>query len=736
MKKNDLQTMVLQQARQAMNSTGSEVSDHRQEFLDLYRGEKLPGDDSPEMVGRSTYKTREVLEGVEWFLVSALRFFFAHASPVSFDPVGPEDEELADQETQVCNHVVLDRSYLSLSMIFKEAALSPVSYGRVRVKAQAHREVETLEGQTEMDLAPVYADPTVERVEVLKTYVKTVDPLDTLPSAQHDRLAMEMAQRPVMPVAEVECYDVRVHTYIDRSDVCIEPVPPEEMLIDPNLTSLDLDEADFVAQKSRISVSDLVEMGFDRDEVMEHAGDFEYDENGEDVNRRPLADEDPDQFRSDSNSPQPYAEVLEAYIRTDYDDDGYAELRRVFLIGGEVFENEVVPEHPFAAFSCIPMPHRHIGVSYAELLAEIQKLSTVLMRQLLDSLYAVNRDRKYYNVHAFSETGGLESLQNRQSMLVGVDGDPRASVMPEEQMSLASEILPVMARVDAKQATRTGIAPDRTLDPEVLKRTTATAHAGAMEEQSGRVEAVVRTLAETGYKSLVRKVHSALRRHGASSLARRIRGRYIPRNPLTWGVRHDLTVNVGLGYASRQQKLDAYMQVLALQEKAQAFGLVDPRGAFTALARVVEEAGIGFPTEYFVDPNPAEGWQPPQPPPDPNLILAEASMLEAKSKVESEKQKLQIDLERERTKAEAEKHKLAQELQLQQQRNETELAKMQVEYEMRLRELHLKAAEARIKLADMLTKAEVADANAAKLRSEAEASLKQASEGSNGSAED
>ena len=741
MTEEELGRLVIQQARRAMNADGSQLSDIRQEMLALYRGEALEGDDSEEMQGRSKYKTREVLEGVEWVLVSILRFFFSTPSPVEFEAMGPEDEELAEQETAVCNHTVLDENFLALSSVFREALLAPVAYARVRVVEYDHREVEELEDLTDLDLEPIYAQENVERVEILKTETRTIDPLETLPSAQHDRRALEAAGQPVMPIMQQNVYHVKVHKRVQRTRVVNEAVPPEEMLIDPSLTSLDLDAADFVAQKSRVSVSDLVEEGYDYDELIELAGFFEYDEHGEDVMRRPLTDEDPDQFRNGDNTTQPYVEVHEAFIRADYDGDGIAELRRVFMVGDKVFENEQVPDHPFAAFSCIPQPHRHVGISYAELLKDIQLLATVLVRQLLDSIYAVNRERAIINIHAFAETGGMESLQNRNSSIIEVTGDPRAAVFHEQTSSLANEILPVLDAVERKQSMRTGVSPATTLDPEVLKRTTASAHAGSQDNQSGRIELIVRTLAETGYRQLVLKTHSALRRHGGGEVARRIRGKRIQFNPLKWGTRYDLSINVGIGYASRQQNLDALMQILALMEKAVEFGLVDERGAYNAFKRIVDATGVGFPTDFFLDPK-DPNWKAPQKAPDPNLLLAQASMMEAQGKTQAEQAKLQheqkkleLQIQQEQIKAQAAAEKARQDEAKRQQQAQHEMAKMRMQYELEMRKLHVQVAEARTRLLAEATKAGVADATIQKLRAEAEAALAAPRESSDGQAD-
>lgn len=63
-------------------------------------------------------------------------------------------------------------------------------------------------------------------------------------------------------------YDVEIEVTNDKGKVCITPVPPEEMLVHKDLSSVDLQDALFVAQRSRKTVSELKEMGYDIDESL------------------------------------------------------------------------------------------------------------------------------------------------------------------------------------------------------------------------------------------------------------------------------------------------------------------------------------------------------------------------------------------------------------------------------------------------------------------------------------
>ena len=70
------------------------------------------------------------------------------------------------------------------------------------------------------------------------------------------------------------------------------------------------------------------------------------------------------------------------------DGDGIGELRKI-IVGGSgynnyiVLENEVINKLPFAMCVAIPMPFRFFGLSMYDLLADVQMMSTTIMRNTL-----------------------------------------------------------------------------------------------------------------------------------------------------------------------------------------------------------------------------------------------------------------------------------------------------------------------------------------------------------------
>src|SRR3546814_8357528 len=87
--------------------------------------------------------------------------------------------------------------------------------------------------------------------------------------------------------------------------------------------------------------------------------------------------------------------LREEYIRVDADDDGIAELLKVFRVGNVILDVEEVDEVPFVVFCPFPRAHRMVGNSLADKVMDIQRVRSVLLRKALDGTYLTNAPRMF-----------------------------------------------------------------------------------------------------------------------------------------------------------------------------------------------------------------------------------------------------------------------------------------------------------------------------------------------------
>ena len=93
--------------------------------------------------------------------------------------------------------------------------------------------------------------------------------------------------------------------------------------------------------------------------------------------------------------------VTEHYVRMDYEGNDEAALYRVTTGGeeGEVLKRDGEPDVvevdviPFAAMTPVIVTHRFFGRSIADLVMDIQRIKTALLRALLDNAYLANNPR-------------------------------------------------------------------------------------------------------------------------------------------------------------------------------------------------------------------------------------------------------------------------------------------------------------------------------------------------------
>lgn len=671
---------------QAMNDEDGDLSDVRKENLNYYIGAEY-GD---ERDGYSKFVTRETLETVEWVLPSVLRVFLSGDRIVSFTPESPEDEESAKQETDITNYFVMRGnnggagSFLPLHHWVKDCLMYPTGYIKVYMAEVAKSDVGTVSGLNEIGVKMLVDDPDVEILEQRSRMVQVPAPAPQGPPGNQPQpagLPLSPGGAPAPGMVPMEVFDLKIRTTKEQMELRIEAVPPEEVLVDNDCTSTNLDEAKFVCHRTRKSFTQLVEEGIDPDELNEVGNAEDYQWNDERTNRLFYEDEDPDTGEDDDDSMRQFW-VHECYVWMDANGDGLAEHRRVLLIGHRVFEDEETNYQPLVAMSAILMQHKHNGMGFIEIVKDLQLLGSVLHRQLLDNIYKVNIHKKFFSEDALTQDGAtMEALLNTQAEYVPVRGPAQQAVYSDVVPTMAGEILPVIQHLDTQRASRTGITPEAGVAANDLQEVRQEVFSNAMDRASQRIEMLVRIFAETGFRQLMLKVHQLLRSHWDIPKAIKLRGEWVDVDPQGWRDRTDMAVEVGLGFHTKQQQMSMLIQLLQIQKEAAGNGLSNPEKIYHGLEKLINAGGLGDVRSYFVKPGTPE-YQPPEPPPDPNMILAQAQAQALQSEQQRKNMELQLKFQTDGIKIQSEAQKARADA-------ETKAA----EREIKLRELALKEFE-------------------------------------------
>jgi hypothetical protein len=674
---------------QSMNDEDGDLSQVRQENFNYYIGDEY-GD---EREGYSKFVTRETLEVIEWVLPSVLRVFLSGDQVVSFEATGPEDEDQAKQETDIANHFVMksnnggEGGFLSLHHWMKDCLMYPNGYIKAYMSECKKTDVGVVSGINAFGVQMLTDDPDVEileqRSKMIQVPAQPQQMPPGMPQQQPQGQPLPPGGVPQPGMVPMEVFDLKIRTTKQVTELRIEPVPPEECLVDNDCTSLNLDEADFVCHRVQKSYTQLVNEGYDPEELDEVGTGEHYQWNDERTNRLFYEDEDPDASDEDDNSMREFW-VHECYAWFDNDGTGVAQQRRVLLIGDQVFENEETNYQPMIAMSAILMQHKHNGMGYIDIMKDLQVLLSILTRQMLDNIYRINVRKKYFSEDSLTEDGAtMEALLNTQAEYVPVRGPAANAVVPDQATSIAQEILPIIQHFSDRVAVRSGVTPESGVAANDLQEVRQEVFTNALDRASQRIEMLVRIFAETGYRQLMLKVHQLLRSHWDIAKTIKIRGKWVDVDPQGWRDRTDMSVEVGLGFSTKQQTLAMLVQMLQMQKEAAGQGLSDAPKIYHTLDKLVNAAGIGDVRSYFVDPQSPE-YQPPQPPPDPNMILATAQAEALKADQQNKAQELQLKAQTDGVKGQADAAKA-----------QADAQKSSVETQLKIRELALKEFELR-----------------------------------------
>ena len=654
----------------AIGYLDSETTQARTQALEYYLRQPYGN----EVEGRSQIVTGEVAEAIDGALPQLVRVFTQSDDIVRFEPKHPGDEEGAKQATDYCNWVFYSQNpgFTILHNWFKDALLQ--KNGVIKCYWDIKEDVtkEEYRGLTDDELVMLMSDGQYEIVGQDTTVLDGGVGEDGAPMA-------------------MQSHDVIVAKRTQSGSVKVENVPPEEFLISKRARAVA--DSPFVAHRKLLPRSDLIAMGFDP-EIVANLPSYNDLSFTDERLARYSRGEQPDEQASLDESMQE-VEVYEAYLRTDYDGDGVAELRQIFYAGSDILSNVETDYLPFHSLCPIPIPHKFFGESLADRSMDIQLIKSTVVRQMLDNLYLSNNAR----------VGAVEGQVNIDDLLTVTPGgvvrmkNPQA-VVPLNVPSVIAQAFPMLQYLDDAQSKRTGVSDmQQGLNPDVLQNVTAAAVAASTAAAGGKLELIARIFAETGVRTLFQGILQLLCKYQDKPTLMRMRGKYVPIDPRAWSNEYDVDISVGLGTGNKAEQMTMLQMVLAKQEAIlQQFGPANPLvsvGQYrNTLGRFIEAAGFTDSAEFFKEVTPEieqQLEQPQQPQPDPTV---QALIQQSQAQIQIAQQKAQADVQAAQQKAQADialqREKAAADIQIQREKAQ---ASLQLKQEELAAEIQLKSAQ-------------------------------------------
>jgi hypothetical protein len=599
MTEDQIISILNRELRASSGYIGGEIVTRRRKSLEYYLGKPFGN----EQEGRSQVVSTDVSDTVESLMPSLMKIFTAGDNIFHCEPAGPEDEKVAKQASDYINHVFYkeNRGFSSIYTAFKDALVQKNGILKVYWDDSEKTTREEYKRLTDDEYNLLISDKEISVNE-------------------HKEYEEEFRDDNDKVIDTVKFHDVVVYKTQMYGQVKIDPIPPEEFLIERRAKSIDT--ANFVCHRVNMTRNSLIEMGYDPEIVNNlPTGDSEYY-----LEDRQVRYQDTDFSAPQDRGDKSTDEILihECYVRLDLNGDGKSELHKICLAGTGAYRilgMDEIDSIPFVSMTPIIMPHRFYGRSVSELIEDIQLIKSTVMRQMLDNMYLTNNNRIAIQD---GQVAMDDLLTNRPGGIVRTKQPPSNVMQVMTAQPITEQASGLLAYLDSVREARSGVTKTaQGLQADQLNTDTATGMNQVLTQSQMRMELIARTFAETGVKDLGIKIFELLCKYQQKEKLVRIRGEFVPMTPFEWRDRVNLSVKVGLGTGSKEQQLILLNGIL--QRQLQAINLqqnvygpvVNLKNIYSTLQKLVENAGLGSVEPFFMDPEVGAAQMPPLPPKPP-----------------------------------------------------------------------------------------------------------------------
>jgi hypothetical protein len=126
MDERELIAIIQAHRRDSLGYEDGDLSQQRAKALDRYNGRP----DGKEVEGRSQVVSRDVAEAIDGAMPAIMKVFVQSGAVAEFDPIGPDDEQQAEQESDYVNQVFMrdNPGFMNLHDSIKDALLLKNGY--------------------------------------------------------------------------------------------------------------------------------------------------------------------------------------------------------------------------------------------------------------------------------------------------------------------------------------------------------------------------------------------------------------------------------------------------------------------------------------------------------------------------------------------------------------------------------------------------------------------------------
>lgn len=583
----------------SFSDTTMHLKAERKEVMEFYDGER-PVKASP---GGSSYVSQDVYDAVEAMHAQLYETFAAGPRVIQFAPQGPEDVDAAKLATDYTEFVLFrqnDADHIFQTAI-KDGLLNRIGPAKVYWKTESEEEPEAFEGVTSDELGQLLAG--AEDV--------SLGDEGTVYQAADGTFSGTLVKK------------------IDKSHVCIEPIPPEDFKVPSGTKSLKTASA--VIHTSYPTKSELQDAGYKR-KVLDSIGDDHWTTD-EDKQRRHAELGGLNGVGNEMDARR-IVKLDEVYCYLDVEGTGVSSLYRLAVAGDVLLAKERIKRLPFVVFVPLLYPHRLYGNSYAKRVMPSQLAKTNLTRAVLDHTAVTTNPR--YAVLTGGVTNPRELIDKRLGGIVNVTRPD--AVTPLIPAPLNPFVFQTLQLLDYDLEDTSGISRlSQGLNKDAVSKQNAQATLEMLTSNSQtRQKVIARNFASTFLVPLYRMIYELVLEYEKQERIVELAGTWTEVNPSTWRARKDCTVELRLGYGEQEREADKLFALdLAFAQDPEIKPLYALPNRFRVLERAWELRGVKGVSRYLTPPEQA---QPQGPSPEVMLKMEELKLEQQKVALEDRKQ--------------------------------------------------------------------------------------------------
>lgn len=661
--------------------SSSDLTDNHKEGLDAYMAKPYGN----EVEGRSQIVMSDVADTVEWVMPSLMKIFFGGTRVVDIKPQGPEDEEKAKLMEEKVNFDFQRgiNGYTVLHDWFKSALLGKYAVTKYWWDTSETTKNEDYNGLTEAELEQLMQDEDYEILEEESTLIQ-------------EGITDDFGFQVTPPVFSFDVKGKRTKTV---SKPMAKSLPPEEFIFDLE-TSGSIKEAEFCAHRKRVHKNTLKKYKLSDDDISREAEEFS---NTEYLKESRFEDLGGINFIKDPSDDE-FVYIYECYLN-DYDKSGDKVPKKVLIYGNRVLEvtDNTYGSPPFCGITTVRIPHRAAGLSMADLVSDIQKLKTALMRAILDNMYYQNNGIDIVNPYRINMDDVVDRNEPGAKWRTLYDVDPRTVIHSKDPSPLPSHAFGLLETVDSIKEKRTGVTSyNQGLDSKSLNKT-ATGISQIMGAAQQRMELIARNFAETGVKELFQAFVDMNLEFFDGEANVKLNEQWAQIKPEMIDGNFDIIIDVGVGTGSSEIQINQLINMINVSQPGVEMGIVTPENFGNLLSTIYELMGYKN-TSKFVSGPQQGGAQNAQ---TQQMQQQMQQMQQENQKLQQQLQMVTVDLRNQEEKYKIDAQKLQIEAADKQDKSSLEAQKIQNDLSVKRAELQLKAEELSLKARELQSKDEV-----------------------------